>query len=121
APAGVLAALAEELVVVHGQSEQLRLRSGAAQRDALDRFGGEAIAQPKARYTETFTRWRARDGELAELISTARDRREEAQALRDALTELEAIAPEEGEDAALTARAERLRNAEELRLAASRA
>ena len=40
APAGVLSALAEELVVVHGQSEQLRLRSSAAQRDALDRFGG---------------------------------------------------------------------------------
>ena len=40
APAGVLSSLAEELVVVHGQSEQLRLRSAVAQRDALDRFGG---------------------------------------------------------------------------------
>lgn len=40
APAGVLSSLADELVVVHGQSEQLRLRSAVAQRDALDRFGG---------------------------------------------------------------------------------
>ena len=40
APAGVLADLADDLVVVHGQSDQLRLRSSAAQREALDRFGG---------------------------------------------------------------------------------
>ncbi len=43
APAGVLADLADELVVVHGQSDQLRLRSATAQRDALDRFGGSAV------------------------------------------------------------------------------
>jgi len=35
-PVGVLAELGERLVVVHGQSDQLRLRSAAAQRDALD-------------------------------------------------------------------------------------
>lgn len=121
APAGVLASLAEELVVVHGQSEQLRLRSGAAQRDALDRFGGEAIAQVKARYSEAFTRWRALDAELAELRATTDQRRREAEELREALAELDAVAPEEGEDVALAERAERLGNAEELRLAASRA
>ena len=43
APAGVLADLADELVVVHGQSDQLRLRSATAQRDALDRFGGDEV------------------------------------------------------------------------------
>ena len=42
-PAGVLAELATELVVVHGQSDQLRLRSAAAQREALDRFGGAPV------------------------------------------------------------------------------
>ena len=36
--------LADELVVVHGQSDQLRLRSAVAQRDALDRFGGDERA-----------------------------------------------------------------------------
>jgi len=47
APAGVLAELGERLVVVHGQSEQLRLRSRGAQRDALDRFAeaGELRAE----------------------------------------------------------------------------
>ena len=50
APAGVLADLADELVVVHGQSEQLRLRSAAAQREALDRFGGAPVADALAAY-----------------------------------------------------------------------
>src|SRR5699024_1678075 len=35
APAGVLADLADLLVAVHGQSDQLRLKSQPAQRDAL--------------------------------------------------------------------------------------
>src|SRR5690606_32171957 len=64
APAGVLSALADELVVVHGQSEQLRLRSAAAQRDALDRFGGEAVAERLQAYSSAFTRWRELDGEI---------------------------------------------------------
>ncbi len=119
APAGVLSALAEELVVVHGQSEQLRLRSAAAQRDALDRFGGVPIAKALYAYAASFSRWRALDAEITE-ISENRDRRaEEASRLREALALIEATAPEPGEDQELSERAERLANSEELRLAAS--
>ncbi|PVE91581.1 DNA repair protein RecN [Microbacterium sp. TPD7012] len=119
APAGVLSALAEELVVVHGQSEQLRLRSAAAQRDALDRFGGAPVATALAAYSASFSRWRTLDAEITE-ISENRDRRaEEAARLREALALIEATAPEPGEDQELSERAERLANSEELRLAAS--
>ncbi|WP_417512567.1 DNA repair protein RecN [Microbacterium sp.] len=121
APAGVLSALADELVVVHGQSEQLRLRSSAAQRDALDRFGGAPISTAHESYAASFARWRELDAEIADL-SENRDRRaEEAARLREALALIEATGPEEGEDVVLAARAERLANAEELRLAASAA
>jgi DNA repair protein RecN (Recombination protein N) len=44
APASLLGELGERLVVVHGQSDQLRLKSPTAQRLALDRFAGEAVA-----------------------------------------------------------------------------
>ena len=44
APVGSLGRLAERLFAVHGQSEQLRLKSAAAQRDTLDRFGGDKVA-----------------------------------------------------------------------------
>ena len=119
APAGVLSALAEELVVVHGQSEQLRLRSAAAQRDALDRFGGAPIATALEAYASSFARWRELDAEIVDITENRDRRAEEASRLREALALIEAIAPEPGEDAELTARSERLTNAEELRVAAS--
>ncbi|KJL27482.1 DNA repair protein RecN [Microbacterium oxydans] len=119
APAGVLSALAEELVVVHGQSEQLRLRSAAAQRDALDRFGGAPIATASSAYAASFAQWRELDAEIAEITENRDRRAEEASRLREALALIEATAPEAGEDEELSDRAERLANSEELRLAAS--
>lgn len=121
APAGVLADLADELVVVHGQSDQLRLKSAAAQRDALDRFGGDAVRKALEAYREAYERWRAVDREL-ETLTTDRDvRAREAQDLRVAIAEIEQAAPVAGEDADLAVRAERLANAEELRIAAATA
>ncbi|MGW9629020.1 DNA repair protein RecN [Microbacterium sp. NPDC055521] len=119
APAGVLASLAEELVVVHGQSDQLRLRSAAAQRDALDRFGGEQISSARAEYRQCFTRWRELDAEIAELTENRDRRAAEAALLREQLAEIEQLDPQPGEDVELNERAERLANSEELRLSAS--
>lgn len=119
APAGVLSSLADELVVVHGQSEQLRLRSAAAQRDALDRFGGAPIATALGAYAAAFARWRDLDAEIADITQNRDRRAEEATRLRESLALIEATAPEPGEDVELTARAERLANAEDLRLAAT--
>jgi DNA repair protein RecN (Recombination protein N) len=121
APAGVLADLADELVVVHGQSDQLRLRSAAAQRDALDRFGGSPVAEALARYRESFDRWRTIDHELTTLQDERTSREREAEDLRILLAEIDEAAPLAGEDVDLAARAERLANVEELRLAAATA
>jgi DNA repair protein RecN (Recombination protein N) len=118
APVGVLAEIGEQLVVVHGQSEQLRLRSATAQRDALDRFAGPGFARVLGDYQEVFRRWQTRQGELDVLV-TERDRRaREADELRLAMDEIEVAAPRRGEDAELAERAERLTNLEDLRLAA---
>lgn len=121
APAGVLAELAEHLVVVHGQSDQLRLRSGAAQRDALDRFGAERIAEPLARYRADFDAARSLENELADLTAHRAERAREADDLRAALAELEQVDPQPGEDVELAQRSARLTGAEELRLAATAA
>ncbi|MDQ1085189.1 DNA repair protein RecN (Recombination protein N) [Microbacterium proteolyticum] len=118
APAGVLADLADDLVVVHGQSDQLRLKSSSAQRDALDRFGGEPVAAARAAYRSAWDDWRALDAELSTLTHDRTDRAREAEQLRAAIAEIEAVAPVAGEDEELARRAERLANAEELRLAA---
>ena len=119
APAGVLSSLAEELVVVHGQSDQLRLRSAAAQREALDRFGGAPVAEALSRYEKSHGAWRELDAEVAELTENRDRRAAEAAQLREELAEIEQLDPQPGEDVALNERAEKLANSEELRLAAS--
>ncbi|MEW2014355.1 MULTISPECIES: DNA repair protein RecN [Microbacterium] len=121
APAGVLADLADQLVVVHGQSDQLRLTSAAAQREALDRFGGASVAEAQERYRAVWDAWRTAAADL-ETLTTEQDARvREAEELRAAIADIEAVDPQPGEDTELAQRAERLANAEELRLAAATA
>jgi DNA repair protein RecN (Recombination protein N) len=121
APAGVLADLADDLVVVHGQSDQLRLRTAAAQRDALDRFGGAAVAAALTAYRATYQRSRELTQELTTLTEDRDARAREAEELRAAIDEIEHAAPQPNEDTELAVRAERLANAEELRAAAATA
>ena len=119
APASVLGDLGGELVVVHGQSDQVRLRSAVAQRAALDRYAGAELAGALAHYQHAFHRWQANQAELDRLVAEQDLRAAEAYELRAAIAEIEAIAPQPGEDAELGARAERLGNLEALRLAAA--
>ncbi|PJJ63900.1 DNA repair protein RecN [Compostimonas suwonensis] len=121
APVSVLTELGEQLVVVHGQSDQVRLRSAAAQREAVDRFAGGALVEALQSYQHAYRRWRANQAELDELVADQDRRAREAEELRIAMAEIETIAPQEGEDVELASRAERLTNVEELRIAAAQA
>jgi DNA repair protein RecN (Recombination protein N) len=120
-PVGVLAELAESLVAVHGQTDQLRLRSAAAQRDALDHFGGAEIAEILQRYQDVYRQYLDVEKTLTELAERARDRAREADVLRYGLAEIEAADPQPGEDDALGAEVARLSHADLLRGAASSA
>ena len=121
APVGVLGELGDELVVVHGQADQQRLRSSVAQREALDRFAGAPLQAALAEYREAFASWRADAAELERLRHAHDTRAREAQELREALDEIEAADPQPGEDIELAERADRLSNLEELRMAAAQA
>ncbi|MCP9959516.1 DNA repair protein RecN [Streptomyces sudanensis] len=118
-PVGLLAELADDLVAVHGQTDQQGLLKPARQRAALDRYAGDAVAVPLAAYGEAYRRLRALDAELDELTTRARERAQEADLLRFGLAEIEAVAPRPGEDAELAAEAERLGHAEALASAAA--
>ncbi len=121
APASVLAEIADHLVVVHGQSDQMRLRSAAAQRDVLDRYGGDDVARAVARHRDAFTRVALLRRQLEELTRSRQERVAAAAALRADLAEIEAVAPEPGEDEALADRERRLAASEALRAAAAAA
>ncbi|BDZ50208.1 DNA repair protein RecN [Frondihabitans sucicola] len=118
APVGVLGDLADHLVVVHGQSEQIRLRSASAQRAAVDAHGGSGLAEALGAYRAAFDAWKSAETELAEITGDRDARAAEAERLRAAIDEIEALAPVAGEDLELDAAAERLSNVEDLRLAA---
>ena len=121
APAGLLAELATSLVVVHGQSDQLRLKSATAQREALDRYAGDFLGETFEHYQTAYRRWQTNKDELDSLIADRDLRAEEASELRASLAEIEVVAPQPGEDAELQQRVLRMSNAEELRLAATTA
>ncbi|OEV03093.1 AAA family ATPase, partial [Streptomyces oceani] len=113
-PVGLLAELREDLVAVHGQSDQQGLLRTARQRQALDRYAGEAVSGPLAEYAVAYERLRTVSSEWAELTEQARERAREADLLRFGLDEIEAVEPQPGEDAELAAEAERLGHAEAL-------
>jgi DNA repair protein RecN (Recombination protein N) len=118
-PVGVLGELSEQLVAVHGQSDQQRLLRPAAQRDALDRYAGEPVTGLRDRFRTHHARWRSVRATLAELRAAAEERSREAELLRLGLAEVEAVAPAPGEDLALRADIARLDAADDLRAAAA--
>jgi DNA repair protein RecN (Recombination protein N) len=120
-PVSVLADVAEPLVAVHGQSDQHRLLQSRAQREALDRFGGDELAGLLEEYAQLHVRLAATESELAEVVATSRDRAREADQLRFGLSEIEAVGPEPGEDDALAGEESRLGFADTLRTAAEQA
>jgi DNA repair protein RecN (Recombination protein N) len=119
--AGALAELASKLVTVHGQSDQLRLRSLAAQRDALDEFGGIAVQAAKDSYTASFQTFKELQARLERLQSAASSDQRRVSELRELLSEIEKLAPVEGELEDIEERINRLANVESLRINAATA
>ena len=120
-PVSLLQVLADDLVAVHGQSDQQQLLKPGRQRDALDRFGGPELAAALAGYRRVYHRHRAVRDELDALTRAERERAAEAETLRFGLAEVEATAPEAGEDSTLLAEEEKLANADALHAAATTA
>ncbi len=120
-PVSLLQVLADDLVAVHGQSDQQQLLKPGRQREALDRFGGPGLAAALSDYRRVYNRHRAVRAELETLTNAERERATEAETLRLGLAEVEAVAPVAGEDATLLAEDEKLANADALNAAATTA
>jgi DNA repair protein RecN (Recombination protein N) len=118
-PVSLLTYLADDLVAVHGQADQQQLLRAGRQREALDRFGGPALAAAAGDYLRVYQRHREVSTELAELTSLTRERAQEADDLRRGLTEIERLEPVEGEDVELRTEEDRLANADALHSAAT--
>jgi DNA repair protein RecN (Recombination protein N) len=117
-PVAVLADVGEQVVAVHGQSDQLRLLRPAEQRAALDRFAGVDHEKLLGRFQELYAQWRTVTDDLADRRRNARERRQEADLLRLGLDEITRADPQPGEDEALREEGQRLEHVEGLRTAA---
>ncbi len=120
-PVAMLSEVGEQVLAVHGQSDQLRLLRPAEQRGALDRFAGPEHEKLLETYREGFTRWRAVVEDLADRRRNARARSQEADLLKLGLDEITRVDPQPGEDDELRAEVQRLEHAEGLRIAAATA
>lgn len=116
-PASTLAATVSPHVVVHGQSDQGRLLQTKHQREILDRYAG--LGSLVESYRSASNELATVEAEVAELVSAARERAQEADLLRYGLTEIEHADPKAGEDDDLRVEEERLGHVDGLRTAAN--
>ncbi|MFM1973801.1 MAG: hypothetical protein RLZZ345_885 [Actinomycetota bacterium] len=118
-PIGLLGELGEQLVVVHGQADQLRLKSASAQREALDSFA--SLSELLADYSQHFQAWQQANKNLKEVLNNKEANAREVGELLDDLKAIEAVSPRAGEDVELRDLAARMSNLEALRSAAASA
>lgn len=118
-PASVLAKIGDGLVNIHGQSDQIRLKSSAAQREALDSFAKEQLTKILEEYRQTYTSWKEKLVLLKEIKTNMVAREREYEELIRAIEEISTINPKPGEDEELKNEADMLSNVESLTEAAT--
>ncbi|WP_054953781.1 DNA repair protein RecN [Flaviflexus massiliensis] len=116
-PRTTLGEMGGRLVTIHGQSEQMRLRSSSAQLDALDSAGGDEAQVALNAYWEAWSKYRASQTALEEFLASARDAAAQRLALTALVEAVDEVEPEQGEEDSLRERIERLDSIEETRAA----
>jgi DNA repair protein RecN (Recombination protein N) len=110
------------LISVHGQNSERELTDPGAPLELLDLFA--AAQEDREATARAAGAWKSARDELATLEASGRDRAARVEALEYQIREIEAAAPEEGEEESLAiergrlAHADRLRRASEAALAA---
>jgi DNA repair protein RecN (Recombination protein N) len=120
-PVSLLTYLSDDLVAVHGQSDQQQLLKPGRQRESLDKYAGGVLAEVLTDYQRAYGRYRKVLDQLTTLTTQARARAAEAGELRAGLEDIEKLNPAAGEAAALRAEEERLANADSLHAGATTA
>jgi len=121
ATAPELRALGSHLLAFFGQHEHRKLTLASAQLETLDGFAGAGQIERRRAYRDTHRRVDAIEEELARLRERQGARERDIDLLRFELEEIEEAQPDPAEEAELSPERERLRHAEALRGAASKA
>lgn len=113
-PAAAVGELGDALVAVHGQSDQLRLTKTEQQRLLLDRYAGESVAKPMAKYAELWETQRTLERRIESLTSDAGTRAAQLERITRILEQVDSLKPLPGEDNELDDEAKRLSHTEAL-------
>lgn len=113
-PAQTLAEVCSPLVTIHGQAEQMRLKSPSSHRKLLDAAGGPTHAALVEEYRQAWGQAVALKHRLDDILTHSGQLGVEAASLSEALEAIDALDPREGEDEELRIEARRLMNISEL-------
>ncbi|MGO3362546.1 MAG: DNA repair protein RecN [Corynebacterium sp.] len=114
--AGVLGDFTNQLLTIHGQSDQLQLLDPTRQLRNLDRFAG--LDDDRRAYRRLRREWATLARDLRDRTEKRRELALETETLRRSLDEIDALDPQPGEEDELKATITRLQDADELREAA---
>lgn len=114
-PISTLSEIADQLVAVHGQAEQVRLRSTSLQRQALDAFAGNELTEALTTYQALYRQYRELESRLERMQSASESDAQRLAMLRAKADELSAAEIGSGELAELDEKINRLSNVEGLR------
>ncbi|MEZ4703174.1 MAG: DNA repair protein RecN [Rhodothermales bacterium] len=112
APLNVVRDIASQLIDLHGQHEHQMLLRTETHIDLLDQFAG--LGDLVSRYQRQYGEVAGRHRELESLIAQERDLRQQKELYEFQIGEIDAVAPEEGEEDALEGEERILANAERL-------
>ena len=113
-PAAAVSEMGDALVAVHGQSDQLRLTKTEQQRLLLDRYAGDSVAKPMAKYSELWEAQRTLERRIESLTSDAGTRAAQLERITRILEQVDSLKPLPGEDNELDDEAKRLAHTEAL-------
>lgn len=114
-PAGILSEISSQLVTIHGQADQIALKSAQAQGQTLDNYGDAAHHTLLSEYEQAWAHAVAAKRALDTAQTNHSDREREIANLSEVLEQFDALEIHPGEEDELRAETERLTNVEDLR------
>lgn len=113
-PASLLQNVSSNLIAVHGQSDQLKLKNVAAQRDALDGFCGEEMVELLGEYSQKYGEWVNLKRKLKKRLEDNANIEAEMFYAEMVRKDYDEVKPVKGEETTIVDTVERLNHVEEL-------
>ena len=113
-PASALRQVSENLIALHGQSDQVLLRDGGKQLELLDRAGGESTVHAKTAYQNALREYRRLLKEQEILRANESDQQARIFVLQQGINEISELNLIEGEDDQAAQKISVMRNIDDL-------